>query len=120
MKSPLTLVLSIIALVGVVGVPLAFAQSADWNLTVNFTSVPYGTDKIHLTVKGPFSSSPIVDQSIPTGPNPTTTVTITGSDVPQGYEYYVCASSTATGYFIPTCESFTHGQSDETVEITPN
>ena len=120
MKSPLTLVLSIIALVGVVGVPSAFAQSADWTLTVNFVNVPYGTDRINVHVNGPFSSSPIASDVIQNQPNPSTTLTISGSDVPSGYTYKVCASATAVGFLLPTCESYTADGNDQTVEITPN
>jgi hypothetical protein len=57
------------------GVPSAFAQSADWNLTINFINVPYGTDRINVHVNGPFSSSPIASDVIATGPSPSTTLT---------------------------------------------
>src|SRR5262249_38989298 len=112
MKSPLTLVLSIIAFVGVVGVPAAFAQSADWNLTINFTNVPPETDNITVKLYGPFSSTPIQQQTVPTGQNygnPTVTFSMSGSDVPSGYSYRVCA---ALGTIFPSCERFTADGND--------
>jgi hypothetical protein len=121
MKSLLTLVSSIIALVGVVGVPSAFAQSADWNLTVNFINVPFQTDQITVDVYGPFSSSAIQHQVIPNGQDPQVTFTISGNQIPQGYGYRVCASATAIGWLSPTCQSYTHGdRSSVTMEISPN
>jgi hypothetical protein len=123
MKSSLTLVLSIIALVGVFGVPSAFAQSADWNLTINFTNVPTETDNITVKVYGPFSSTPIQQQTVPTGQNygnPTVTFSMSSSDVPSGYSYRVCAGATAIGTIFPPCERFTADGNDQTVEITPS
>ncbi len=120
MKSPLTLVLSIIALVGVVGVPSAFAQSADWNLTINFVNVPYGQDNITVKVYGPYSSSPIQTQTVPTGPDPTVTFSMSGSEVPSGQVYKVCAGATALGTILPSCESFTADGNDQTLQFIPN
>ena len=119
MKSPLTLVLSIIALVGVVGVPSAFAQSADWNLTIKFINVPNETDYITLNVYGPFSSTAILHQMISNGPDPSTTLTVGGSDVPSGYTYRVCAGATAFGTLFPACNRYTADGNDQTIEITP-
>jgi hypothetical protein len=102
------------------GVTPAFAQqqSNDFTLTVNAVNVPWGQSNINIDLYGPYGSHQ--NTMISNGPSPSTSFTVSGSDIPINTIYKVCISASAIGFFLPHCESYTHGEADESVDISPN
>lgn len=111
------IILGLIISISTINVPLAYAQSSDWTLTVNAVNVPFGDSNIHFSIKGSFGYTNF--DNIPNSQYPSTSFDMPGNQFPTGYRYQVCLSSSALGWLLPNCVYYRHGEGNEIVRISP-
>jgi hypothetical protein len=112
MKIIFALTLAIVPLITIL--PLARAQSADWNLTVNVNGVEFGKTDVTISIKGPFGYED--SSTVATGPSVQTSFSIPGNAVPAGYSYQLCGHSNGiVESLLAKCQYFRHGSGDESV-----
>jgi hypothetical protein len=93
------------------GVTSTSSASSDWALTVKLIQTQFGTSSATVNLNGPFGYHD--SQTTPTGPSPSVTFTVPGSQIPDGSKFQICVSSSIASTVFPNCEFFMHGSSDE-------
>ncbi len=101
--------------------PSLIDKAFAWTLFIDLYNKPFGDDKAWVQVKGQdgwVDSAWYSWASIRTSNNAAmVTWDLPDSEFPPGSAYEVCVSSKEIALLFPTCITYTHGNSDESVSV---